>query len=87
VERKIRRELARRGNMPFANAVVVQRVDSNTPAEAAGIRRGDMIVRYNGHAVTDVDQFQNLILETVPGTLVPIEISRGLNRLNLSVQM
>ncbi|HXR88483.1 MAG TPA: PDZ domain-containing protein [Stellaceae bacterium] len=75
------------GNMPFANAVVVQRVDSNTPAEAAGIRRGDMIVRYNGHAVTDVDQFQNLILETVPGTLVPVEISRGLSRLNLSVHM
>jgi len=75
------------GDMPFANAVVVQRVDQNTPAEAAGIRRGDMIVRYNGQAVTGVDQFQSLILQTVPGTLVPIEISRGLSRLNLSVQM
>jgi hypothetical protein len=75
------------GNMPFANAVVVQRVDPNTPAEEAGIQRGDMIVRYNGQAVTDVDQFANLILQTVPGTLVPIEISRGLNRLNLSVRM
>ena len=75
------------GNMPFANAVVVQHVDPDTPAEAAGIRRGDMIVRYNGQAVTDVDQFKSLILETVPGTLVPIELSRGLNRLNLSVQM
>jgi hypothetical protein len=75
------------GDMPFANAVVVQRVDPNTPAEAAGIQRGDMIVRYNGQSVTDVDQFKSLILQTVPGTLVPIEISRGLNRLNLSVQM
>lgn len=75
------------GNMPFANAVVVQSVDPDSPAEAAGIRRGDMVLRYNGQAVTDVDQFKNLVLQTVPGTLVPIEISRGLNRVNISAQM
>jgi hypothetical protein len=75
------------GNMPLANAVVVQRIAANTPAEAAGIQRGDMILRYNGQIVTDVDQFDSLILQTVPGTLVPIEISRGLNRLNISAQM
>jgi hypothetical protein len=75
------------GNMPLSNAVVVQSVAAKTPAEAAGIRRGDMILRFNGQIVTDVDQFDSLILQTVPGTLVPIEISRGLSRLNISVQM
>jgi len=75
------------GAMPFANAVIVRSVAPNTPADAAGIRSGDMVLRYNGQTVTDVDQFENLVSQTVPGTLVPIEISRGLSRLNLSVQM
>ncbi len=66
------------GNMPLRTPWWCKVSTANTPADAAGILRGDMILRYNGQIVTDVDEFDNLISQTVPGTLVPLEISRGL---------
>lgn len=58
-------------------AVVVSAVGRDSPAERAGLRVGDRVLRYNGEAVTDVRQFERLVLDSVPGTLAHIEISRG----------
>jgi serine protease Do len=57
--------------------VVVTAVGKGSPAERAGLRVGDRVLRYNGEAVGEVRQFERLVLESVPGTLAHIEISRG----------
>jgi len=58
-------------------AVVVSAVGKGSPAERAGLRVGDRVLRYNGEIVSDVRRFERRVLESVPGTLAHIEISRG----------
>ncbi|HEY3919181.1 MAG TPA: PDZ domain-containing protein [Stellaceae bacterium] len=74
-------------DLPFGVGVQVNRVDPNTPAEAAGFQVGDLLVRYNGQPVTGADQFRNLIVQTAPGSRVPIEITRHGAPMTLSAQM
>jgi hypothetical protein len=74
-------------DLPFGLGVTLQRVDHNTPAEAAGLRGGDFIVSYDGHPIEKAQQLTDQILATKPGTLVPIEITRGTDKMTISVQM
>jgi serine protease Do len=55
---------------------VVEDVSESSPAERAGIKRGDVIVRYQGGAVESVAQLVRLVRETPAGRRVAIEISR-----------
>lgn len=57
------------------DAVVVSAV--GRAAERAGIQIGDHVVRYNGQPIRDVRQFERLVLDSIPGSLVRIEVSRG----------
>jgi hypothetical protein len=74
-------------DLPFGVGVQVNRVDHNTPAEAAGFQNGDLLLTYNGQPITSAQQFSDLILQTKPGSLVPIEIKRHQQPMTLSAQM
>jgi serine protease Do len=74
-------------DLPFGVGVQINRVDPNTPAAAAGFEIGDLVLSYNGQKVTGADQLTGLIQQTVPGTLVPIEIKRHQQPMTLSAQM
>jgi hypothetical protein len=74
-------------DLPFGVGVQINRVDPNTPAEAAGFQIGDLVQSYNGQPVTSAEQFSGLILQTKPGTLVPVEIKRHQQPMTLSAQM
>jgi len=74
-------------DLPFGVGVQVMRVDPNTPAQAAGMQIGDLVRKYNGQAVKDTQHLSDLILETTPGSAVPIEINRHQQVLTLSAQM
>lgn len=47
-----------------------------TPAVRAGFRIGDLITRFNGTEIENVDQLYLLAAYTAPGTRVPVEIRR-----------
>jgi hypothetical protein len=74
-------------DLPFGVGVQVNRIDPNTPAEAAGFQVGDLVLSYNGQPVTGADQLRNLIAQTVPGSVVPVAIKRHGNPMSLLVQM
>ena len=74
-------------DLPFGVGVMLTRVDRNTPGEAAGLKEGDMVLSYNGQAISSADQFRSLIVQTKPGALVPIDIERGANKMTLLAQM
>jgi hypothetical protein len=74
-------------DLPFGIGVTLVRVDRNTPAEAAGLKGGDLVLSYDGHPIDKAQQLTDQILATKPGTLVPIEIRRGSNTMTISVQM
>lgn len=55
---------------------LVKNVEEGSPAEKAGIKAGDVIVRYHGESVLGASQLARLVRETPPGRTVPIELVR-----------
>ncbi len=45
-------------------------------AEKAGIKRGDVILSYQGRAVIDTNSFRNEIAATKPGSTVTLQVLR-----------
>ncbi len=57
-------------------AVLVASVMRGGPAEVAGVRPGDEIVRFNGHIVRSAEEVRNLIKDKMPGTQVILHLKR-----------
>lgn len=87
-------ELARQNNtdpnsafmVPEVNGVVVVRVLPNTPAERAGLRRGDVITEIDGLAVTTADQLQQLVEESQVGQALKAQVQRGNQARQLTIK-
>jgi serine protease Do len=60
-----------------ATGVEITLVEPDGPAEKAGLKVGDIVLRYNGQRVDGNDQFARLVRETAPGHEVKFEINRG----------
>jgi serine protease Do len=59
-----------------ADGVIIDRVQPDSPAAKAGLRRGDVVVHYNGKAVNSVNRLTNFIAFTTPGTTAQFDIVR-----------
>jgi serine protease Do len=70
-------ELAKTFNIDKAGGVLVSQVMPDTPAEKAGLKQGDIIVKLNGEAVEAVAPFRNRISQTRPGTVVTLDVIRA----------
>jgi serine protease Do len=55
---------------------LVASVEDDSPAEKAGLKDGDVIVRFDGEDVRSAIQLARLVRETPPGRSVAIEVSR-----------
>jgi serine protease Do len=60
-----------------ASGVEITLVEQEGPAEKAGLKVGDVVLRYNGQRVEGNEQFARLVRETAPGREVKVEINRG----------
>jgi len=56
--------------------VVVAAVGKDSPSAAAGLRVGDVVLRYKGVSVADSRQFYALMLDSAPGSIVQVELLR-----------
>jgi serine protease Do len=52
-------------------------VEQDSPADKAGLKSGDVILRYNGQKVEGTDQFSRMVRETPAGREVKFDIVRG----------
>jgi len=64
---------------------VVTRVLADSPAAAAGVERGDLLLTFAGKAVRGVRELQLLVASAPIGAQVPVEILRDGRRLTLTV--
>ncbi len=55
---------------------LVSQVEPEGPAHQAGIKDGDVIVKFNGDRITDSNQLQFDVAATRPGSKVPVEVMR-----------
>jgi len=67
--------------------VAVSRVIKDSAAEKAGLQSGDVVVRFNGDAVTSARKFQRMIREVAPDHTATLSVVRGGSELDLPVTM
>ncbi len=65
----------------------VRSVEKDSPAEKAGLKDGDVVVRFDGEAVRSASQLARLVRETPSGRSVPIEVTRGGARQSLTATL
>jgi membrane-associated protease RseP (regulator of RpoE activity) len=73
----INKENMARYNMREPRGVGVTQVVKDSPAEKAGLRKDDVIVRFEGDSVTSVRKLTRLVSEVAPDQTVRLSISRG----------
>jgi serine protease Do len=78
-------ELADSFGLQGKQGVLVAQVTRGSPAEKAGLRQGDLIVRYQGETVDDAGTFRNRISLTPPGTRATLVVVREGREQNVDV--
>jgi serine protease Do len=65
--------------------ILVSQVTDSSPADKAGLKVGDLIVRYQGNEVSEVGDFRNRIAMTPPGSKIRLTVLRNGKQLDVDV--
>ena len=79
----VARRLRRSVGLPERDGVLVRGVEGDSPAEAAGIQEGDLLVAAGGRAVGDVDDLHDVLGEA--GLPLEVTIVRGTDEQTVTV--
>jgi S1-C subfamily serine protease len=82
-ERVVDRRLARAHRLTAERAVELVSVEGGSPAAAAGLREGDLVVALDGHPVEAVDDMHRLLAGWPIGRPVRVGVLRGAEHLDL----
>lgn len=80
-------ELASRNHLAVSAGALVVGVASGGPAQAAGLKPGDVIVQIGTHPVPDVASFADALLTLSTGEVVAVSIYRGNEQLSIKVTL
>lgn len=72
-------ELAKQFGLRDERGILVADVTEGSPAEKAGIQRGDIILEFGGKEVRDGRNLRNLVASTIPNTGVKVKLMRDGN--------
>jgi S1-C subfamily serine protease len=78
-------ELAASFGLDRVTGALVTRVLHGTPAEKAGLQRGDVLLSFDGKPVRSVKELQLLVASSPLGKDLPVEVLRERVRLTLTV--
>jgi serine protease Do len=66
---------------------LVATVDRSGPAAAAGLEPGDVIVEYNGKPIKNNNELVSMVVNTKPGTSVPVKVLRDKQEKSFNVKV
>ena len=84
---KLSEQLAQEFRAPNTNGALITRMDPNSEAYSAGLRPGDVIVGFGGHALDDPTQFFRDVADAKIGTTAPIRVLRDGRRLDFKLKI
>lgn len=78
-------ELAETFGLDRSRGALINQVLPESPAQQAGLRRGDILLEVNGHAIRNASDLQLRIASMPAGTTVPLKILRDSQEMTLQV--
>jgi serine protease Do len=69
-------ELSKSMGFKESEGVLISGVESGSPADKAGLKRGDLIMEMSGKKVVDSTGLRNMVSASAPGTKVEVKIIR-----------
>jgi serine protease Do len=79
--------LASAFGLPNTHGALVAGVEKNTPAAKAGLKRGDIIIKYDGNPVRNEHDLSEMVAQTPIGKSVPIEALRDGKTVTLNAKI
>ncbi len=77
---------AKTGKLAAASGVVIEEVSEDSPASRAGLKKGDIVVEFDGERVRSVRQFTRLVQETPAGRRAQTSVMRDGQKVNVTVE-
>ena len=84
---KITPELAKSFGLNQSQGALVGDVIPDGPAFKAGVKRGDVIVKFDGKDVKDMEDLPKIVAATAPNSVVDVEVIREGSSKNLRVKI
>jgi S1-C subfamily serine protease len=79
------RALARAAGIATGSGVIVASIDERGAAAAAGVREGDVVIRFDGQLITGIDDLHRLLTEERIDRAVPVAVLRSGQLVELTV--
>jgi serine protease Do len=77
--------LARGLGVPEISGLLISDVSVGGPAERAGLRQDDVLLRYRNMPIESTGHFRNLVVQSMPGSRLPVAVYREGRELNLEI--
>jgi len=84
---RVTSDLAESFGLKEARGALISKVHENSPAEQAGLKQGDIILRYDGREIKDSHDLPRLVAATLEGKNVSIEIFRHGKTLSVGIKI
>jgi len=83
----INKELAKQFDLKEEAGALVSDVAADSPADKGGMKRGDIIIEYDGKKVEDSVSLRNMVAATAPGTKADVVVLRDGKKKTLTVKI
>jgi serine protease Do len=80
-------DIARSLGLPHVGGAIVSAVQPGSPAEQAGVHRGDVITGINGTTIKDYNELRNQVAESQPGSSVQLTLVRSGKEQTVAVKL
>ena len=74
---EVNQALAESFGLKNSEGALISSVEKDSPAEKAGLQAGDVILKFNGQAISHSVDLPTLVADTAPGSTQKIEVMRG----------
>ena len=81
----LHRRLVRYYDLPSESGLLVLNIVEGSPAQRAGLREGDVLIRFTGKAIATVDDLHRMLSDERNGVACEVEMVRGTDLLKLVV--